>query len=183
MLARICTLNNSLPQGGRASPSIANLVACSLDEAILKSFPDVRYSRYVDDLTFSGDKCPSKEQVQGILTSHNFNLKEGSFKHTTSGNGQYVTGLNVDSSQPKAPRKERRSIERALHVGNRYSLEHHYISLYKRNPNVAELHSYAISLLGKICSYGQVDLELYEHWRSQFNSMTMKTTPQPDLPA
>jgi ribosomal protein S10 len=149
-----------------------------LDERILNSFPDVKYSRYVDDLTFSGDKCPSKEQIQDILTLHNFNLKEDSFKRTTSGNGQYVTGLNVDGPLPKAPRRERRSIQRALHVGNKYSLEHHYISLHKRTPSPSELASYAISLLGKISSYGRVDLELYARWRSQFNSMTMRTTPQ-----
>jgi RNA-directed DNA polymerase len=183
MLARICTLNNSLPQGGRASPSIANLVALSLDETIIKSFPDVKYSRYVDDLTFSGNKCPSKVQIQSVLTLHNFKLKENSFKHTTSGNGQYVTGLNVDGLWPKAPRRERRIIQRALHVGNKYSLEHHYISLYKQTPTQSELDSYAISLLGKISSYGRVDLELYERWRKQFKSMTMRTTPQQDLPA
>jgi RNA-directed DNA polymerase len=182
MLARICTLNNSLPQGGRASPAIANLVARSLDETIQQSFPDVNYSRYVDDLTFSGDQCPSKEQIQSVLTLHGFKLKESSFNRTTSGNGQYVTGLNVDGSRPKAPRRERRSIQRALHIGNRYSLEHHYISLYKRTPTPSELTSYAASLLGKISSYGRVDLDLYEHWRSQFDSMTLRTTPQPDLP-
>jgi RNA-directed DNA polymerase len=182
MLARICTLNNSLPQGGRASPAIANLVALSLDETVVESFPDVKYSRYVDDLAFSGNKCPSKDQIQSVLALHGFKLKESSFKRTTSGNGQYVTGLNVDGSQPKAPRRERRSIQRALHVGNQYSLEHHYISLYKRTPTPSELKSYAISLLGKISCYGQVDVDLYEHWRSQFSSMTLRTTPQLDLP-
>lgn len=183
MLARICTLNNSLPQGGRASPSIANLVASSLDETILKYFPEVKYSRYVDDLTFSGNKCPSKTQIQSVLMLHNFKLKENSFKRTTSGNGQYVTGLNVDGLQPKAPRRERRIIQRALHVGNKYSLEHHYISIYKQIPTQSELDSYAISLLGKISSYGHVNLELYERWRSKFKSMTMRTTLEQDLPA
>jgi RNA-directed DNA polymerase len=182
MLARICTLKNSLPQGGRASPAIANLVALSLDEAMLESFPDVKYSRYVDDLAFSGNKCPSKAQIQPVLELHGFKLKESSFKRTTSGNGQYVTGLNVDGLRPKAPRRERRIIQRALHVGNQYSLEHHYIILHKQTPTQSELQSYAVSLLGKISSYGRVDLELYERWRSEFNSMTMRTTSQPDLP-
>jgi RNA-directed DNA polymerase len=181
MLARICTLNDSLPQGGRASPAIANLVTLSLDETILESFPDVKYSRYVDDLAFSGNKCPSEAQIQSVFTLHGFKLKKSSFKRTTSGNGQYVTGLNVDGLRPKAPRRERRNIQRALHVGNQYSLEHHYISLHKRPPTPSELQSYAASLLGKISSYGSVDLELYECWRSQFNSMTMRTTPQQDL--
>jgi RNA-directed DNA polymerase len=181
MLARICTLNNSLPQGGRASPAIANLVASSLDERIMQSFPQVKYSRYVDDLAFSGSDCPSEAQLESILELHGFKLKGSSFKHTTSGNGQYVTGLNVDGLQPKAPRRERRLIERALHVGNKYSLEQHYISLYKRIPNEGELNSYASSLLGKISSYGRVDIELYKHWRRKFESMTRRTTLQQDL--
>lgn len=174
MLARICTLNDSLLQGGRASPAIANLVALSLDNTILSTFPNVKYSRYVDDLAFSGDKCPSEIEIQTSLKVHNFTLKKGSFKRTTSGNGQYVTGLNVDGQRPKVPRQVRRIIERALHVGARYSLEQHYISLYQHDPDPSELSSYVNSLLGRINSYGRVDLELYNRWKTELAAIVAK---------
>ncbi|MFG6100757.1 reverse transcriptase family protein [Leptothoe sp. EHU-05/26/07-4] len=175
MLARLCTLNDSLVQGGRASPAIANLVAYSLDNTLLSTFPNVKYSRYVDDLAFSGDKCPSKTEIQASLKLHNFTLKEGSFKLTTSGNGQYVTGLNVDGQRPKVPRRERRLIDRALHVGDRYSLEQHYINIYKRDPTPEDLDWYANKhLLGKITSYGRVDPELYNQWRSKLADIVAK---------
>jgi len=53
-----------LPQGSPASPALANLIAYRLDRRLSKLARnlDANYSRYADDLTFSGD-----DKISGIL--------------------------------------------------------------------------------------------------------------------
>lgn len=56
ILTRICTLNDSLPQGSPCSPKLANLYCISLDKRI-QGFVGRRgivYTRYADDITLSG---------------------------------------------------------------------------------------------------------------------------------
>lgn len=55
VLARLCTIDEHLMQGGRASAPISNLVGDRLDKIILAELaPGCVYTRYVDDLTISG---------------------------------------------------------------------------------------------------------------------------------
>lgn len=62
ILANICTLNDSLPQGACTSPVLSNLCSVQLDKKMNKIAKDfrLRYSRYADDITFSGQKLPKK---------------------------------------------------------------------------------------------------------------------------
>ena len=60
LLTKICTNSeNVLPQGSPASPSISNLVLLKLDKRLssLAKTISCSYSRYADDITFSGNKA------------------------------------------------------------------------------------------------------------------------------
>lgn len=60
LILKLCSLNNVLPQGAPTSPYLSNLRMIALDEIISKytSQKSIRYTRYADDLTFSGDFNP-----------------------------------------------------------------------------------------------------------------------------
>ena len=59
-LASICCVNNSLPQGASTSPILSNIIAKRFDKrlfALAKKY-NLKYTRYADDLTFSGIHIP-----------------------------------------------------------------------------------------------------------------------------
>ncbi len=59
LLTNICTHNSILPQGAPTSPQISNLVMKRFDERIGKWCGErgINYTRYCDDMTFSGGKA------------------------------------------------------------------------------------------------------------------------------
>ena len=61
-LAKLCCLEDKLPQGAPTSPYISNLIMRDLDQQIGKFciINKIRYTRYADDLTFS-DESDEKE--------------------------------------------------------------------------------------------------------------------------
>ena len=56
ILAKLCTFQNRLPQGSPASPYISNIACLKLDARLsaLAQKYESNYSRYADDLSFSG---------------------------------------------------------------------------------------------------------------------------------
>ncbi|MBK7850650.1 MAG: RNA-directed DNA polymerase [Bacteroidetes bacterium] len=56
LLAKLCTLNNSLPQGAPTSPYLSNIFFKSADDNIINYCVknEIKYTRYADDLSFSG---------------------------------------------------------------------------------------------------------------------------------
>ncbi len=57
MLTGLCCLNGSLPQGAPTSAALSNLLMKKFDEIVGKycKEQEIRYTRYADDMTFSGD--------------------------------------------------------------------------------------------------------------------------------
>ena len=59
LISNLVTLDGSLPQGAPSSPSISNAIYRDFDERVgaYSSANGWRYTRYADDLTFSGSGC------------------------------------------------------------------------------------------------------------------------------
>ena len=128
LLAKICTLKGRLPQGASTSPIVSNLVCSDLD-ADLSSFAEreaIRYSRYGDDLTFSGS-CPADiAAVRRMVEQHGFKLQEKKTRTQWRGKSQYVTGLSVaDPSGPRVPARAKRRLRLELHYAKKYGIESH----------------------------------------------------------
>jgi RNA-directed DNA polymerase len=81
-LALLCTYRHSLPTGSPLSPVISNFVCLGMDAelALLARKHGYAYTRYADDLTFSGERPPEAgffESVTRITGEHGFTLNAG----------------------------------------------------------------------------------------------------------
>lgn len=133
-LTRFATIDGLLPLGFPESPVISNLTCLGLDRD-LQALADglkVTYTRYADDITFSGGhNLPSKEEIRAILRKHEFRLSERKFKKSKRGQGHFVTGLSVsERDYPHVPRKMKRRLRLELHFCEKFGLESHAARLH-----------------------------------------------------
>ena len=128
LLTRLCTLNNALPQGAPTSPALSNLVSIRLDKRLagyaVKN--QLRYTRYADDLTFSGNLNANKiiYFVKEVLKEEKLKLNNHKIKLMPSYKRQEVTGIVVNEKM-QVPRPLRRELKQAIYYINRYGLESH----------------------------------------------------------
>ena len=93
--------NSHLPQGAPTSPALANLICHRLDRRLsgLAARVGANYSRYADDLTFSGDR-----NIRGVLLKtvpeitedEGFRLNTAKTKDMSQTSRQKVTGIVVN---------------------------------------------------------------------------------------
>jgi len=94
-----------LPQGAPTSPALANLVAWRLDVRLtgLARTYGARYTRYADDLTFSGDaalgaKANSLIEAAGVVVEdEGYTVNDRKTKIMTPSCRQQVTGIVVNT--------------------------------------------------------------------------------------
>jgi RNA-directed DNA polymerase len=111
-----------LPQGAPASPALANLCAWRLDNRLshLARSVYINYSRYADDLCFSGDRAFAKilpgflSLVHTIVDEEGFSLNREKTRISTSSTTQRVTGIVVNQ-HVNAPRQDYEALKAILH--------------------------------------------------------------------
>lgn len=128
VLADIVTYNEVLVAGFNTSPIIANIVCKEMDDDIISLCMknNISYSRYADDLSFSGDKIEIFEEITEIIQKYGFSINEAKTRIYKRGQSQYVTGLTVaDKTIPRVPRKIKKSLRAAIHYSKTYGLLSH----------------------------------------------------------
>jgi len=125
-LTKLTTLNGVLPQGAPTSPMISNHVAGHLDARLmgLTRREGCAYSRYADDLTFSGrsDVVSLLPLVDKILKEEGFALNKGKTRIMRSNRQQEVTGLVVNN-KPAVKRSHRRWLRQQVYYFGRFGLD------------------------------------------------------------
>ena len=119
LLSDISSYGGGLPIGAPTSPALANLILRPADRALSKAAArfGIQYTRYADDLTFSGDTdthriIPFVERVLGGL---GYEIEEAKTNIFRRGRRQIVTGLVVND-RVNVPRRLRRRIRAATHA-------------------------------------------------------------------
>lgn len=168
LLARACTIDGYLRQGTRCSPALANLVCRPLDLDLL-SLAAVHksvYTRYADDLTFSGPETPRSEAVQAVLEQHGFTLRDGRCSVQRKGCAQFVTGLHVgDAAQPRLPRQLKRRLRLILHFVAKFGTDGHFT-----HPGKTAVADDALALAGMLRYVQSIEPQLAKRLRSQYHA-------------
>ena len=156
-LTEICTYKNSLPQGAPTSPMLSNLIAKELDKKCedLALRKGCKYTRYADDLTFSGLDISNKvfqKEVVSIVCSCGFIVNRTKTKEKRRGQRQMVTGLTVTNGV-HVPKSYRKDVWMELHCCKKFGVETHY--LYLNNNK----RYYKQWLLGRIMFIRSIDKE------------------------
>jgi retron-type reverse transcriptase len=118
----VATGPRGLPQGACTSPGLSNQVARRLDRRLsgLAAKLDLAYTRYADDLTFSGDEGLEGKigyliaRVRHIAQEEGFCLNESKTRVQRRNRPQMVTGLVVND-RPGVLRSEVRRLRAILH--------------------------------------------------------------------
>jgi retron-type reverse transcriptase len=112
-VARLRLAGRHLPQGAPTSPALANLAAHRLDRRLagLAARLDATYTRYADDLTFSGGEACARRVnrlarlVAAVAGEEGFALNARKTRVMRRGGRQTVTGVVVNA-KPNVPRAE-----------------------------------------------------------------------------
>lgn len=169
-LASLCCLNDCLPQGGRTSPDLSNLLLKSLDKRLYRLAQkfSFNYTRYADDITFSGEDIPVVfiRYVSDIVSSYGFVLNENKVRLIKGKKQKIITGLDVSGECVRLPRKTRRELKRQVYYIRKYGLLSHISKQKIKDP------SYLQSLLGKLGYWVHVEpnnieaKEMFEYIKS-----------------
>ena len=120
-MARLVTLNEHLPQGSPASPVLSNIVFTPTDKLLsqLATAKGIRYSRYADDLVFSGNGQPPaqlRESVRAVLLEQGWTIADEKEHLATRPARLKVHGLLVHGHKPRLTKGYRNRIRAFQHL-------------------------------------------------------------------
>ena len=153
-LASLCCLDGKLPQGAPTSPYISNVICKGMDSRIVKLAKrnKFNYTRYADDLTFSGEHINAGfiDLVSTIVGENGFTLNESKTRLYRSKGKRIVTGISVNDKLT-VPREYKRKIKQEIYYIKKYGLLDHLKEAKIKKEK------YCRSLLGRICFWLQVE--------------------------
>lgn len=162
LIVDIVTCEGHLVQGACTSPIIANLVLADFDKTIADYCEErhITYSRYCDDLAFSGDDFDDQELyafVKKELHKLGYYLNKRKTHIASEGQRHMVTGLICNNDQIRVPQSYKREIIKDVHYVMKYGITDHlrhskpdgFASFFDAEDGRTET-SYLYSLFGRI---------------------------------
>ena len=147
LLAKLCTKEDALPQGAPTSPYLSNLIFKKADALIFDFCKQrkIRYTRYADDLCFSGnfDEKELLEKVSSVIEDMNFSINKSKTKLMLPNTRQTVIGIVVNE-KPQVVFHKRNALRQAVYYIKKFGFNEHqeYKGILQKN--------YLEHLLGKI---------------------------------
>ncbi|UVJ39697.1 reverse transcriptase family protein [Arthrobacter sp. CJ23] len=169
-IANVTTFRGTLATGFPTSPVLSNLVFRPLDDQF-KSFADAHaltYTRYADDLTFSGDEVGDETlaNVNDLLTTAGFQVNEKKVRFQRKGHPQIVTGFAIaHSDDVRLPKAWKRRLRQDLYYAARHGLD-----AQARHRNLDE-DAFIERLQGRINYLMCAERTLALHLREEFDAI------------
>ncbi|MGV2450035.1 UNVERIFIED_CONTAM: reverse transcriptase family protein [Ralstonia mannitolilytica] len=137
-----------LPQGAPTSPYLSNLILKDFDNklGIYCSQKKIKYTRYADDLAFSGNSTSSEDIIAFVNKELEklglmLNLKKTNFmKQNTQ---QIISGVVVNNKM-QLPKNQRNEIRQKMYFITKFGIESHLEKIQEKRDN------YISHLLGRI---------------------------------
>ena len=121
VFTKICTYEETLPQGSPCSPMLANLTAWTLDLRIqgYVGKRGISYTRYADDLSFSGLN-PTKvvkiiPMIKEIINDENFTVNHKKKRIASSARAKIVTGLIINEDSVGIGKQKYKELRAKIH--------------------------------------------------------------------
>ena len=148
LLTMLCYYKESLPQGAPTSPAITNIIMYDFDEAVgtFCNGRGISYTRYCDDMTFSGD-FDEREViafVKGELCKLGLFLKNRKTAVVPASKRQTVTGIVVNEKL-NITKEYKKNIRQEMYYIQKFGMEDHL-----KRMGVADKQQYILSLRGRI---------------------------------
>lgn len=147
LLSKLCCCDDILPQGAPTSPYLSNLYMRNFDEVVSSYCKEnsIKYSRYADDLTFSGDFDTDQiiAFVKQKLSEINLFLNDNKTNVMRKNTRQIVTGI-VTNEKLQIPKYKRDQIRQEIYYIKKLGLQQHLLNTKNSRNN------YLYHLIGKI---------------------------------
>jgi len=132
LLAQLCCVLNTIPQGAPTSPIISNFVCRSLDNDLtrLAKVFHCTYSRYADDITFSTNRKQFPTEIAEII----YNEETKKIEHK-AGKVIYLCilkhGFHINEQKTRIQNKHNRQSVTGIVVNEKLNLSRKYIKTVK----------------------------------------------------
>ena len=147
LLATLCCLDEELPQGAPTSPALSNIVARHMDKRLYRLAKNFgyRYTRYADDISFSGDDIPVAfiKYAREIIEDCGFLVNPKKVRLYQEKDNKILTGIALMNGMIKLPREKRREYEQEIYYTLKYGVNTRIKGEYNN------FSTYIHSLLGK----------------------------------
>ncbi len=128
LLSLLCSYKDTLPQGAPTSPAISNIIMKGFDDYLGNwcGERNITYTRYCDDMTFSGDFDTEEviEVVRHELKKLGLYLNDKKTIKVHDGQRKIVTGIVVNE-KVSVSSSTRKKIRQNLHYCMNYGIESH----------------------------------------------------------
>ena len=123
----IVTIAGKLPIGLSTSPYLSDLAFLDTDHSLVEYVQSegLSFTRYVDDLTFSGEISDRHlADIGQILDEAGWSVNTRKTAFMRRGRRQYVTGLYVgEADRPRIPRKIKHEMRAILHIIKKFGYD------------------------------------------------------------
>ena len=148
LLTMLCYYKESLPQGAPTSPAITNIIMYDFDEKVgaFCNEKSIAYTRYCDDMTFSGD-FNEREVIDFVkveLYKLGLFLKNGKTVVVPASKRQTVTGIVVNE-KINITKEYKKKIRQEMYYIQKFGVEEHLNKL-----GISDKRGYVLSLKGRI---------------------------------
>lgn len=121
VLAELCCYNGRLPQGAPSSPALSNIVVFGMDRQLaeLSNQQGLTYTRYADDLVFSGNHLNAEivfPMIKKIVNREGFAVNLKKTRYMNRGKRKIITGISISSEKKLTiPKAKKREIRKNVH--------------------------------------------------------------------